>query len=173
MKKNISISKRIFIIMIIVIIILFSTTIITSTVLIVKSNDTQTEKQKNDNSNLDDEEVIKYLQDKNYEFDKVVYSSSDSTIYISLNSNDSKIWVQKMINPYIGTLYTFNNSEVNDEHADITDISENDENEKKQYFAYHDWLNEVNLSNEQIISAIDYYDLNNIAEYIDMDDILS
>lgn len=172
MKKNISISKRIFIIMIIVIIILFSTTIITSTVLIVKSNDTQAEKQKNDNSNLDDEEVIKYLESQGYTFQRSVYSTLKSTINTTLTNKDN-IWVQKLVGPDIFTIYTFNNTEIDGKLANIINSDNNDDEQMIQYSAYQDWLKKVNLSNEQIISALDYYDLNNIAEYIDMDDILS
>lgn len=81
--------------------------------------------------------------------------------------------MQKIVNTYIGTIYTFGNDVYNDENADIVNLEDNNEDEDIQYSAYQKWLTEVNLDDSQIISALNYYDENNFAEYIDVDELLN
>ena len=111
MKKDINISKKSLIALIIVIIVLFTTTIITTTLLFARSN----KQEKIDNSNLTDRQVIEYLENENYKFEKSSFSDDDSTIYTTI-SNDN-VYLQKIVNIYLGTIYTFGNEVYNDENA--------------------------------------------------------
>ena len=166
MKKDINISKKSLIALIIVIIVLFTTTIITTTLLFARSN----KQEKIDNSNLTDRQVIEYLENENYKFEKSSFSDNDSTIYTTI-SNDN-VYLQKIVNIYLGTKYTFGNEVYNDENADIVNLDNNDNDEKNiQYSAYQKWLKEINLTDNQIISVLDYYDENNIVEYINVDEL--
>ena len=167
MKNNISINKKTLIFLITIIIVLFTTTVITTTILFTNPN----KEEKIDNSNLTDKEVIEYLEGKDYKFEKISFSDDDSTIYTTISNED--IYLQKIVNTYIGTIYTFGNDVYNDENADIVNLEDNNEDEDIQYSAYQKWLAEVNLDDSQIISALNYYDENNFTEYIDVDELLN
>ena len=167
MKNNISINKKTLIFLITIIIVLFTTTLITTTILFTNPN----KEEKIDNSNLTDKEVIEYLESKDYKFEKISFSDDDSTIYTTISNDD--IYLQKIVNTYIGTIYTFGNDVYNDENADIVNLEDNNEDEDIQYSAYQKWLTEVNLDDSQIISALNYYDENNFTEYIDVDELLN
>lgn len=167
MKNNISINKKTLIFLITIIIVLFTTTVITTTILFTNPN----KEEKIDNSNLTDKEVIEYLESKDYKFEKISFSDDDSTIYTTISNDD--IYLQKIVNTYIGTIYTFGNDVYNDENADIVNLEDNNEDEDIQYSAYQKWLAEVNLDDSQIISALNYYDENNFTEYIDVDELLN
>ncbi len=171
MNKDIKISKKKLIMIITVIIVLFTTTIITTTLLFSKDDTNEIGKQeKINNSNLTDEEVIEYLEGKGYNFQKLLYL--DSGVFYTIIENNDNVYIQKILSPHM-TLYTFKNNDYNDEHANIVNLSDNDNDEDIQYSAYQKWLQEINLNDNQIISVLDYYDENNVAEYIDMDKILN
>lgn len=112
---------------------------------------------------FNDEQVIEYLENNDYEIKKYIFESTPNTIYVTI-SND-KIEMQKIDNPYIGTVYFFDNNLYNDNYADIMNLSKNNTDEKKeQYYAYKKWLDSINLTDEQIISALKYYDKYNKAD---------
>lgn len=163
-KDTIVIKKRTFITVAFLAIIILIATITISVVTFNKSNN------KTANANLKDNEVIEYLESLGYEYEKKMYSNLTSTTYISITDKAGNIRIQKIINDYIGTSYTFQNSAYNDSHADILNIDENDEDEKIQYSAYNKWLNEVNLTDTQIIESINFYDENNSVKVIDIRD---
>lgn len=166
-KDNIVISKKRFIIIVAVCIIIFASIITTCILLLNNSN------SKIDNSNLTDEEVIEYLESLGYNYDKTMYSNLLSTTYVTITDKNDDIRIQKIINDLVGTLYTFQNSSYNDSHADILNIEDNDDEEETiQYSAYKKWLIEVNLSDNQIISSINFFDQNTDTKLIDMDQYL-
>ncbi|MBS6374698.1 MAG: hypothetical protein KH431_08865 [Erysipelotrichaceae bacterium] len=115
---------------------------------------------KDDNTKLSNSEVVELLEKKGYKFN---ISDEEETHYVyftNINKDDeSYIWVQKYDNTYVGTNYTFSKEDVNEKHANIIDKEENDsKDEKLQYDAYLDWLNEMGLKKSQIINVLDYYD---------------
>ena len=160
-KDNIVINKKKFIIIITISILIVTSVITTCIVLLNNFN------SKIDNSSLTDEEVIEYLESLGYKYDKTMYSTLFRTTYVSITSENPDIRIQKIEDNYTGTRYTFKNEAYNDSHADILNIDDNDSEEQIQYSAYKKWLNEVNLSDEQIISSIKFYDENNGANFID------
>lgn len=112
-----------------------------------------------DNTDLSSYEVMKYLEDKGYIFEIKDDSYIYKTHYIIIKNNNEGIWIQQYQNELIGTNTSFKNSSCNDEFADISSESANEtEDEKKQYKAYVNWLNDMGLSKSQIIEVIDYYD---------------
>ena len=123
-------------------------------------------------SNFTDKEIIEYLEKLGYKYDKTMYSNLLSTTYITITDREDDIRIQKIINDFVGTSYTFQNSSYNDSHADILNIEDNDKDEQIQYSAYKKWLEDINLSDNQVISSINYYDKNNEVKIMDVDDLL-
>ena len=165
-KDNIVINKKKFIIIIAIFIIILASTI-TTCIILFNNTDNRI-----DTSNFTDKEVIEYLESLGYKYDKTMYSNLLSTTYITITDKKDDIRIQKIINDFVGTSYTFQNSSYNDSHADILNIEDNDDEEKIQYSAYNKWLKEINLSDSQVISSINYYDKNNEVKIIDVDDLL-
>ncbi len=124
------------------------------------------DKREIDTSTFSNQEIIAYLEEKGYIFEKHRFESSQNTIYVTLTNEVDKIRIQKIKGTYIGTMYTFQNANYNNEHANILIISRNDEDEKIQYSAYEKWLKSINLTDNQIISVLNYYDDNNIYKII-------
>ena len=109
-------------------------------------------------------EDIEFLEEEGFKFK----TSKDSTLsgidvkYIYAYDEYSTIWIQKIIDPYIGILYNWHNSDLNDKYAEIKNTYKNTEyEEEQQYNEYQKWLKYYNLTNKQIIAALDYYDKNN------------
>ena len=112
-----------------------------------------------DNTSLNSYEVMKYLQENGYIFEIQDDAYIYKTHYIIIKNNDEGIWIQQYQNELIGTNTSFKNSSCNDEFADISSESVNEtEDEKKQYKAYINWLNDMGLNKSQIIEVIEYYD---------------
>lgn len=116
-----------------------------------------------DKSQYTSSQVIDFLEQEGYKFNVSERSTlsgiNSRTIYVNHETNE--IWIQKIIDPYIGTLYNWHNGDINDKYAEIKNTYKNDEEEQKQYKEYQKWLKYYNLTNKQIIDALDYYDENN------------
>lgn len=124
-------------------------------------------KKLNNKTNLSASEVVKYLQNKGYEFDASKSTLTQYTTYYIYVSNDD-IAFQRIDNVFTGTMYSWKNDKINDDWAEIKETEENNTTaKKKQYEAYQDWLNRLGLNDTQIIEALDYYKKN--ATYKDME----
>lgn len=122
------------------------------------------DKIKEDKSNYTSSQIIEFLEEQGYEFK----THSDSTLmgidrkYIYTYDENSTIWIQKIVDPYTGTSYSWHNSDLNDEYAEIKNTYKNTEyDEEQQYKEYQKWLKYYGLTNKQMIDALDYYDENN------------
>lgn len=109
-------------------------------------------------------QIIEFLEEEGFEFKM----KRDSTLmginrkYIYAYDDSSTIWIQKIVDPYTGTSYTWHNSDLNDEYAEIKNTYKNDGYKKEQqYKEYQKWLKYYGLTNKQIIDTLDYYDENN------------
>lgn len=113
--------------------------------------------KKIDNTDLSSKEVQEYLEKEGYEF---LVSDNENTQYTIISKDN--IWIQKIVNNYIGNFVTFQNDKINDEHASIVDEKENDTDElKEQYNGFLKWLESVGLDKSQITDVLDYYDSEN------------
>ena len=113
------------------------------------------------NANLNEQELVTYLQNKGYKFSAYKDTLTNITTYYIYVKNNN-IAFQRIDNPYLGTTYSWSNNNINDEWANILEPDKNTkENEKQQYSAYLKWLNNVNLDKSQIITVLDYYYKNN------------
>ena len=113
------------------------------------------------NTNLSEQELVTYLQNKGYKFSANKDTiTTITTYYIYVDNGD--IAFQRIDNPYLGTIYSWKNDNINNEWANILEPDKNTkENEKQQYSEYLKWLNNIDLSKSQIITVLDYYYKNN------------
>lgn len=103
-------------------------------------------------------EVIEYLQDQGYKFENTELTSRYTTKYVYVSNENNEIVFQKFINPLIGTNYSWKNSNINDEWADIKSTYNNDSvEERRQYREYEKWLEYEGLTSKQLTDALDYY----------------
>ena len=117
-----------------------------------------------DKSGFSDADVVEYLQSQGFEF-SATEGSTGSTKYIYVSHNDSEIAFQKITNTYIGIMYSWKNSDINDEWAEMKSTYENNtDGEKKQFKAYEKWLEHHNITSKQVTGALDYYE-SNVVEY--------
>lgn len=105
-------------------------------------------------------EVIEYLEDKGYSFEAMESTPAIyTTQYIYVDHNENEIAFQRINNPILGILYSWNNADINDEWAEIKNTYENDTLEKERQFSnYEKWLKDLGLTTKQLTSALDYYD---------------
>lgn len=114
---------------------------------------------KKDNTDLIPFEVIEYLEDAGYQFEVQDYEHMYTTHYIILRNDDEGIWIQKIDDELVGTMLSFNNKQINDEFADMTSKSANEtKEERQQYRAYINWLDDMGLTKMQLVRALDFYD---------------
>lgn len=120
-------------------------------------------KKLNDKTNLSASEVVNYLQKQGYEFESTKSTvSQNTTYYIYADNKNEKISFQRIDNVFLGVMYEWKDSTINDEWAEIKKTEENDTTaKKKQYEAYQKWLTKLGLNDTQIIEALDYYYNNN------------
>jgi|GEM_PF-5428557 hypothetical protein len=148
--------------------------VLLATICVIFLTIASSKKSKNiDGSNLNTSELINMFESDGYSLE---ITNLDGTIYVSLNNKKDGISIQRIFNTYIGTLMTFDDDSINDEMADILNISDNDtEEKKKQYKAYKNWLEYYNISKMQLIDMLDYYYTNNKEniEYIDTNKLLN
>lgn len=121
-------------------------------------------KIKEDKSQYTSSQVIEFLEEEGFTFKvstkQTLIGKDSKTTYAY--DNNSTIWIQKIDDPYIGILYNWHNSDLNDEYAEIKNTYKNEEyEEEQQYREYQKWLKYYGLTNKQIIDALDYYDENN------------
>lgn len=121
------------------------------------SNSTETfEVKKNDWSNLTSTELIDKFQSDGYEISVNLYSST--TAYITLENKNEGIYIQRVQNTLIGGMLSFKNRNINDELADLIDISRNNTDEEKQQYKYFEkWSSQYNVSKTQLTAMLDYY----------------
>lgn len=97
-------------------------------------------------------EVKNYLEEKGY---TITAKKSSYTSYIYIRKGN--VTIKRIEKTVTGTSYSWKNSKINGDWADIGKTSENDDTTKKlQYNEYTQWLKEINLSKEQIIDVLDY-----------------
>lgn len=112
-------------------------------------------KQKIDGSSMTSSELIEMLESENYEIN---LTNIDKYTYIELNNKLEGITIQKIPNTLSGTLMTFDDDTINDQMADILNISSNNtDEEQEQYNAFKSWLKYYNVTKEQISDMLDYY----------------
>jgi hypothetical protein len=110
-----------------------------------------------DNTQLSPTETYAFLIEQGYNFD-YNFSSSPNSINYFIANEKMDIWIQKVINKFIGNFYNFKDDSCNDEHGNIDDTSKNTTNDQiKQYQTYLTWLNKLGLKSSQIIDVLDYY----------------
>lgn len=161
-QNKITINKKFFYL----IIILFTLTTINFIVFIFIHNFKS--RNMTDTTNFSTEQVLKYLEENGYIFEKVTYESDANTIYVTVRNKKNNIDLKKIKNSYIGTWYIFHNQAYNNDYADILEIDKNNDADKKlQYSAYKKWLEKINLDDSQIVAVLNYYDQNNIYKTID------
>ncbi len=115
-----------------------------------------------DGSEMSSYELIEMFKQEGYE---IKITNLDNYIYISLKNDKKGITIQKIPNTLVGTLMTFDDDSINNEMADLIDMSENDTPQKKQqYKAFESWLEHYNISKSQISQMLDYYYTNNKSE---------
>ncbi len=112
-----------------------------------------------DASNYSSLELIDMFEKEGYSIE--IYTSGQHTTYVNLENDSEGITFQRIYNTLIGNLMTFDDDSINNEMADLIDISENDTVEKEQqYEAFENWLEKYNITKLQISDMLDtYYDL--------------
>ena len=140
------------------------------------SNNTESNELENrDWSKLTSNELITKFQDEGYDFEITKFTDGNS-IYIVLKNKVESITIQRIINTAIGTLMSYYNKSINNEMADIIDLSRNDTlEEQQQYKAFQGWLKYYNISKYQLSTMLDdYYELNKSSiQIIDVDALLN
>lgn len=111
-----------------------------------------------DKTHLSPREVQKYLEREGYEF-SVPENQSTQSIDVSKDN----FLIQKLSNVY-GTWYSFTNTKVNEDGANIDSKEANvTEESQEQYNEFLKWLESIGLEKSQIIDMLDYYDEENNA----------
>ena len=114
---------------------------------------------KKDNSSLSSYQVKEMLEREGYVFETSNLETKYITHYVIIRNNKEGIRIQKYINPLIGTEISFNNKSYNDKLADVSSESANKtDEERKQYKAYLNWLNDMGLTKSQVVDVLEYFD---------------
>lgn len=108
----------------------------------------------NDKTELSAKEVVDYLKKEGYNFKANKYISYYTTYYIYVSNE--KVAFQRIDSTLLGTMYSWNDNNVNAEWANIYKNDNDTIAEKMQYEAYQKWLKNLGLKEEQIIEALDY-----------------
>lgn len=120
-----------------------------------------------DASNFSSSELLDMLYGQGYKIN--ISKDRDNTVYIVLTNSKEGITIQRIYNKYLGTLMTFDDDSINDEMADLIDLSRNDSVDKKQqYEAYQNWIKQHNITKLQVSNMLDEYYSKNRHEAVEM-----
>lgn len=128
-----------------------------------------------DGSNMSSSKLIEMFNKEGYNI-KLTKFYGQSGTYIILENQTEGVTIQRIVNTLIGTLMTFGDKSVNNERADLIDISRNNTKEKEQqYKIYQSWLKHYNITKTQLSDMLDYYLINNDeqTENININELLS
>lgn len=135
-----------------------------------------------DGSKMSTTELLEMFskEDYNIKLERIVSlnspSYSDNCTYVIFENKREGIRIQRILNTLVGTLMTYKDESINDECADLLQLSRNDTKEKQeQYDAFLSWLKKYNITKTQLSSMLDYYYYNNTnkIEIINTDDLFN
>lgn len=110
-----------------------------------------------DNTDLSSKEVQKLLEDDGFKFEKA------GSEFIAMRKGNTDMYISKI--QYYGSsavMYFIDGSVATTEAANILKPKENTTDiQKKHYENYQNWLEEMGLSEKQIVDVLDYYNENN------------
>lgn len=112
-----------------------------------------------DPSTYSKKEVIEYLERRGYSFENTEFVISTSTTkYVYVTNKDNKIVFQRIYNKFVGTMYEWQNGDINKSWADMKYSYENNTlEEKDQERAFKKWIENERLTVSQLTEALDYY----------------
>lgn len=160
--------KQTIIIILLSIVILVLTTILVSFIIIKNTSSNETKTYSIDGSKMNDAELLEMFQKENYniKLEKIISLSSptysDNCVYVIFENEREGIRIQRILNTLVGTLMTYEDDSINDERADLLQLSRNDtKEEQEQYDAFLSWLKKYNITKTQLSNMLDYYYYNN------------